>query len=142
MKKHLTILIALLAMLASACAGSVFSLSVGECFDNPGDSGVSGEITTVPMRDCSEPHDNEVYASIIMQNDDFPGEEAASQIAEQGCLDRFEDFVGFDYQTSDFGFSSLTPTRESWAQDDREILCVISNYDGTQKTGTARNAGR
>ena len=36
---------------------------------------------------------------------------------------------------------AISPSEGSWDElDDREVLCLISNYDGTMKTGTAKNA--
>ena len=49
--------------------------------------------------------------------------------------------MGLEYEESSFEFGAVYPTKDSWDElDDREVLCVISNYDGSMKTGTAQNA--
>ena len=62
MARHLKVLIVLGVVLAvaMACTGNVFSLEVGDCFNDP-DSGFE-EVTDVEIVECSENHDNEVYA--------------------------------------------------------------------------------
>ena len=53
--------IAVLAVAAAACSSgeSVFSLELGDCFDDPETFDEVSELDTI---DCSEPHDNEIYA--------------------------------------------------------------------------------
>ena len=49
----------------------VFSLPVGTCFD---DQDEAEAISSVPAVDCSEPHDNEVFALIdYTETDEYPG---------------------------------------------------------------------
>lgn len=54
---------------------------MGGCL-NDGD--VSGEVDTVPVVDCSDPHDSESYASIIMDEGDFPGADEVDTQSEDG----------------------------------------------------------
>ncbi len=110
----------------------VFTIKVGDCL-NDGDAG--GEVSTVPTVDCAEPHDSEAYASIIMDDGDFPGTEAVDDQAVSGCTAEFAPFVGLDYESSAYDFSYYYPTEESWASGDREILCLIVDPDG-QTTGS------
>jgi len=68
--------------------------------------------------------------------------DATGEAAGNGCYDAFAGFVGHDYETSIYGFTTLSPSAESWDQlDDREVLCLIANYDETKKTGSAQNTG-
>ena len=43
--------------------------------------------------------------------------------------------IGLDYETSIYGISHVTPTQLSWEDvDDREVLCLIGNYEVMQPT--------
>jgi len=105
----------------------VFTLRVGDCLN---DADAGEEVETVPTVPCDEPHDSEVYASVIMPDDAFPGQEAIFELADAECLAEFEAFVGGDWDTSPYDFSYYYPTEGSWADGDREILCVIYDPEG------------
>lgn len=114
----------------------VFTLEVGDCLN---DAGVEGEVSEVPTVPCSEPHDSEAYASILMADGDFPGDDVVDDQAVSDCTTEFDAFVGLDYQTSALDFAYYFPTEASWEQGDREILCLI--YDPAGKvTGSLQGA--
>lgn len=116
-----------------------FRIQVGDCLQDPG----SGMIESVDAVPCSDPHALEVYDSFEVSFLEWPGEEAVSEAAGQGCYDRFFPFVGMKYEQSIYDFSSLYPTKDSFEQiDDKEVLCLMSLYEGGTKTGTARNSSR
>lgn len=115
-----------------------FRIRLGDCFQ---DSGLSA-IETVDAVPCSSPHMFEVFAAFNLSGESFPGTERIGQQADDGCYSRFEAFVGIEYEVSKYGLSSITPTAGSWQElDDREVLCLISNYDGSMKIGSARGTG-
>jgi hypothetical protein len=125
-----------------ACAGNVFDLAVGDCFDD-GDIVVGGieEIGDVPMVECSQPHDNEVYAVVTVEGDDFPGEQVIQDQADGVCFGAFEPFVGLDYETSALDFGWLVPTAETWGAGDRVIACFIYRMDLEKVSGTLEGTG-
>jgi len=102
----------------------VFTLRVGDCLN---DADATEEVETVPTTPCDGPHDSEVYASVIMTEDSYPGQDAILERADAECLTEFEAFVGGGYNDSPYDFSYYFPTEGSWSEGDREILCVI--YD-------------
>lgn len=118
-----------------------FRIRLGDCFGETFGSTIE-KVDAVP---CDQSHYYEVYAAFNLPyggDADFPGRIAVDDEADQGCLDRFEPFVGLDYASSIYGIGAITPSAEGWAEvGDREVLCVISNFDGTPKTGTARDTG-
>ncbi len=116
----------------------VFTIKVGNCLN---DSATKNEVTTVPAVDCAHPHDSEAYASITMTDVAFPGADAVKKQAESGCTAKFNSFVGVDYGTSKLAYSYYYPTAVSWAQNDREILCLIADPAG-QTTGSLKGAAR
>ena len=108
-----------------AGAVSVFSLRVGDCFDdhNPGDI---QEVSALP---CGEAHDNEVFA-IFDLDGEWMGDEEVTRLGEEGCHARFDAAIGATYEESVLAFYPMTPTEGSWADlDDREIVCVAYHMD-------------
>jgi hypothetical protein len=116
----------------------VFSIKVGDCLN---DATATGTVTTAPIVPCSTPHDSEAYKSIQMKGGSFPGEAAVKSQAEQGCADAFPGFVGMSYNDSNLKISYYFPTKDSWANGDREILCTVYD-DGVKTTGTLKGADR
>ncbi|MDH4362663.1 MAG: septum formation family protein [Acidimicrobiia bacterium] len=118
-----------------------FTIKVGDCLAG----GVTGEIESVDGVPCEEPHQSEVYYSFAIPEGDgtFPGTEAVQDRADESCLGAFQGFVGIDFETSIYEISTITPTAESWAQlDDREVLCLIGQAEGTLSTGTAKGTAK
>ena len=125
----------------SARQVSVFELRTGDCFDDPTD--LTQVVETVPVVDCSQPHDNEIYFSFDLPDGDFPGEMAVGETADERCFEEFEPFVGIDYFDSELDFFTITPTSGSWAErGDRTVYCAIYNMDLSKLEGSARGAGR
>ncbi len=121
---------------------SVDSLSIGDCFDDPG----GNQIASVNLIDCSEPHEYEIYALVQLTGnaDDFPGDDALFEELADVCFSRFASYVGQDYATSLYDFSGLTPLEESWANGDREGICLVHRFDESgiiKKSSSAADAG-
>ena len=127
-------------------AGSIdaFSLRVGDCFDDSAFSAVAeaDEVQSLPGVPCADPHDNEVYAVFNVDMQTFPSEDELSLLAFDRCYDRFESFVGRDYESSQLDILTLYPTKESWQQmNDREIVCAVFDVDANKLTGSAEGTG-
>lgn len=116
---------------------SAFSINVGDCIVGA----ASGEVSGFEGVPCDQPHDNEVYHTFDLPDGEFPGDAVIEARGTEDCLAEFEPFVGLDFASSIYGVTWLFPTAGSWAQGDREIACLINNFDGTQKTGSARGTG-
>ena len=121
-------------------AGSmdVFQLRVGDCFD---DTDNLDEISSLPAVPCSEPHDNEAYARFDMTIPEYPQGDGMFEMAYDACLDRFEPFVGRDYESSNLDIMTLYPTIESWRQNDREVICAVYDLDADKLVGTVKGLG-
>ena len=62
--------------------------------------------------------------------------------AQQGCTSRFGDFIGTPYQKSRLEVQYLYPTEESWnTQDDREVVCSVTDPKGKITAKTLAGAG-
>ncbi|MDH3431115.1 MAG: septum formation family protein [Gammaproteobacteria bacterium] len=115
-----------------------FSMQIGDCFD---DAGLSDEVSSLPGVPCSEPHDNEVYAVFDLTIETYPDDEALWELANQSCIERFEAFVGIDYDSSSLDVSTMYPTLESWKQDDREVVCAVYDLNANKLTGSVQGSG-
>lgn len=119
-----------------------FSLRMGDCFDNTrslaGDG--AGEVSSLPGVPCSQPHDNEVYAVFNVDYDSFPGDDQMGEMAFDACMQRFEGFVGIDYDSSSLDIATLYPSKDSWSmQKDREVVCALYDMNGNKVTGSAKD---
>jgi len=123
-----------------ACGTSAFDIEVGDCYGAVGD-----EVGSVDTVSCDEPHVYEVFAVVnhsAGDDADYPGESALSTFADEECLAAFEGYVGAAFADSEFFYSFLSPTQESWENGDREIICQLQTQDASEITGSQRNSGR
>jgi len=106
---------------------SVFDLEVGDCFRADSD-----QVESVTVLDCDQPHFYESFALVNHEAGDdepFPGDDAIVEFADTECQAGFEAFVDLDYQSSIWYITSVTPSEETWAQGDREIVCTLNQQD-------------
>src|SRR3990170_2449066 len=120
MPRRIAVLLALIVAVAGACNDaerdgdgqvkssgdvSVNDLRPGDCFDGgPRVAEDAGEeertvnvVTAVP---CDKSHENEVFAVFDPPAPDnalFPGEEAVTKVAQDGCAERFSGYLGTTY---------------------------------------------
>ena len=138
--RRLTMAALISGLVAIACGTSVFDLGVGDCFNDPDNP--TFEVSSVETVECSEAHDNEVYATInYSATDSYPGDSEMFEYAAEACLDPFEAFVGASYISSSLDYAYLTPTQASWNEGDREILCFLYDLDWDKLTGSMRGSG-
>jgi hypothetical protein len=150
--KMMTLLLVVFAVFLTACGGAtrddagtiteggdvdVFTLSVGDCFSTE----ATDEVSNVGGVPCTDPHDSEVFALINYDADssaEWPGQEAIDAFSDEGCVAEFEGFIGIPYSESRYYISYLQPTEGSWANGDREVVCLVVGEDGEQITGSLR----
>jgi hypothetical protein len=117
----------------------VFTLAIGDCFNNLPDS---ESVSSVGVVDCATSHDYEVYSEgSIADADAFPGDDSVSTDADNICFNSYEAFVGVSYDESTLDYSYLLPTEDSWANGDRLVSCLIFDSNGPT-TGTLAGAAR
>lgn len=117
----------------------VFTLQVGDCLN---DADAADTVSEVPVVPCAEPHDSEIYASVILGGDTFPGTDAVLAEGDDQCGTEFDAFIGIPYVESIYDFSYYFPTESSWERGDREILCVIFDPAGQKLTGSLEGIAR
>lgn len=117
--------------------GDVFALQVGDCFDYPD----AEEVMSLPIVPCSEPHDAEAFHAFDLPEGEYPGQEAVNAAVETCIGSPWTAHIGLAYQDSLLELAPLSPTAESWAQGDREVLCAVTDPAG-QVTGSLEAARR
>ena len=121
----------------------VFALQEGDCFTDP----PTGDLQQVEAVPCTEPHTNEVYALFDAEGGEdapFPGDAEIQSQAEDKCLgDLFTEYVGVEFNASEFGATFIAPTQDTWEElDDREVICVAQSGDGSELTESVKDAAR
>jgi putative regulator of septum formation len=121
---------------------SVFALEAGDCFSAESDS-----VESVLVVDCQQPHTYEAYFLFDHEagpDEAFPGDDEILDYADSECQPPFEEFVGKDYESSIWYITSVTPSAETWAAGDREIICTLDQQDANgeaiEVTGSAEGA--
>jgi hypothetical protein len=119
-----------LVITVAACSDndeSVFNAEVGECVETISD--LTGNVIELPETSCDEPHEGEVFLLVEHEgdDDDFPGLSAIEGEAQEECTgDEFEDYTGVSFDETVIDVFLITPTEETWAEGDRESICVLS----------------
>ncbi|MFV0260733.1 MAG: septum formation family protein [Acidimicrobiales bacterium] len=114
-----------------------FDLRVGDCFEDPGD----GEVGSVYVVPCDQPHGFEVYYSFDLPDGAMPQGQDMEDAWVSGCLSQFEPFVGSPFDSSTLDISAIYPTDDTWDGGDREVLCSVTPYSGGQTVGSAGGTG-
>ena len=96
-----------------------------------------GDVTPIS---CEQPHDNEAYAAFDLPDGEYPGDAQVLAEGSARCLERFEGFVGVPYDSSGYDVDALTPTRLTWDDGDRRVVCILFLVNGEQSTGTAQGS--
>lgn len=87
---------------------------------------------------CTGPHDAELYWAEIIGGDTHPGSASLSTTADDVCSERFASFVGSAPGTSGHTYQAAVPTEQSWANGDRDLICMVIAADGSPLTGSAQ----
>jgi hypothetical protein len=127
---------------ARADDADIFSLEVGDCisaFD-------AGEVASVSVIPCTDSHEMEIFARFQIDEDEFPGDEETGTIANDGCVEEFEAFIGVPYNQSELFVSYLYPNEDTWGNGDREVLCTVYELGDNDKplevTGSLQGTSR
>lgn len=111
-------------------------LRPGDCTaDNLGEK-TYFEVTVTP---CSTAHYFEAFAEFDLDTGSFPGLTEVGRLADTGCADRFESYVGVPYADSRLEVLFLHPIESSWTLN-RTVTCLVST--GSRSTGTLEGAKR
>lgn len=115
-----------------------FNIRVGDCFDNA--DAANDEVSDLPGVPCAQPHDYETYAVFDVSIDSYPSEEEMADIAFESCIQRFDSFVGLEYESSVLEVITMYPTTESWQQNDREVVCALYDMNEQKLVGSTKGS--
>jgi hypothetical protein len=114
---------------------SYTSLSIGDCF-NPRTGALSGRVTKV---NCSKPHRDEAVGVFELDDGPYPGAVGVADIANPRCQDFERSYLGAP--PSGLQLAWLYPSRSSWSDGTRTVVCSLRNRDGTKRIGSLRGGG-
>lgn len=87
-----------------------------------------GQVRTVKLGSCSQPHMAEVYAVFDVPGGPYPGDAELSRVGEAGCLDRLTTFVSAAREPA-FDAFYLVPLKSSWDRGERDVQCILTTED-------------
>lgn len=114
----------------------VGSIRIGDCLAKEPSSSVQ---ITVKLTPCSGPHREEAYANFDLPDGDFPGQAEVDRLADAGCFERFEKYVGVPLDESELQVVYMRPYEDSWDVD-KGVTCMVS--EGKASTGSLKGANR
>ncbi len=104
---------------------NVFSLAVGDCFDNPAGATTVDTVTAIP---CNQPHNAQIFAHFHLTGSDFnyPGTAAVTKLATDGCNARIGS-VNKAETTNAMSVRLIFPVEGAWIAGQRTVNCMILN---------------
>lgn len=115
--------------------------SIGDCFT----VGTADQIEQVPIVDCAEEHDSELFARVDMApafGSAFAGTDPMFDWLMAECIDRFRDYAGEPYETSPYWVDVYIPTSEAWSAGDRNGVCTLVVVDENLNVISTTGSGR
>lgn len=128
-------------VLLSGCSllrGEAPTADVGDCIQQ--ELLAEEQVTEIPVVECTEEHDSQVFAVFDAREGDYPSEEEWLDIVAEGCLPDFGEFVGVGFADSELLVAPLTPSESVWDAGDREVICVAS-LEGETTTESFEDSG-
>jgi len=115
-------------------SSSYRDLSVGDCLEDPG-----SRVFRVSTQSCSRRHERQVFAIIndpAPRSAPFPGSTPIRTLADRECSARSARFASVPNR-ADLRVFFLVPSETSWEKDDnRRIICMFGNRNGSPLTGS------
>jgi hypothetical protein len=107
---------------------SVFSLAVGDCFNNPTTSTGVRSVAAIP---CTQPHNAQVYSKFQLSGSNFsyPGSSKTVRLAENGCNGRLS-VIDKSKTTNDMTVRFLYPEEGAWIDGQRTVSCLVVDQAG------------
>jgi hypothetical protein len=107
---------------------NVFSLGVGDCFNNPA---TTQDVATVTAEPCNQSHSAQIYAKFNLTGSNFsyPGTAIVSQLASTGCTVRTAD-VDRSKVTNAMTVHFFFPDQTAWLNGRRTVACMVADQSG------------
>ncbi len=104
---------------------SIFSLRVGDCFQNPAEGHSTLTVTEVTATPCTTPHNAQVFAQFKSTDATYPGQQAMIVESSRGCQARVSTSLDKSKLTSTMSLHFLFPESAAWTSGQRSIACVV-----------------
>lgn len=135
---------AIMGLALSACSSMPFNnrtqsteLAVGQCLLVP----LNSQVNSVATTECTEAHTGEVYSVTTLKNDTMPSRDEMDELVYNTCYETFEAYVGTPPEETTLDYTAMSPTKQTWAKGDREIVCIAVRTDDEQLTASVRDSG-
>lgn len=100
---------------------SVFDVRVGDCLNDLEETDLEFSVNVTP---CAKSHDAEAVSQFDLREGDWPGMPYVTREAERNCLNQVDSAAANAPRRGEVEAFYLHPTEQSWARDDREVLCI------------------
>ncbi|MFD9337236.1 DUF4190 domain-containing protein [Streptomyces sp. NPDC060028] len=116
-------------------------LRAGECFNVPGGD-LLDEDPFVYRIACTQVHHAEVTSSTLLTQPVYPGAEQLRKSAADECWKAQDAYAMDTWALPDYAeMFYFSPSRESWRDGDRQLLCVIGTTGEEQRGSLRKDAG-
>jgi hypothetical protein len=115
---------------ASSQSVDPFTLTTGDCFDNPTPTaGQTQTVTTVVQTSCTAPHNAQIFATFTVSGSrlSYPGDAKMHSLASNGCTSRVQPSLNGGKLTHSMSIRFLYPLQPAWLGGHRTISCIVYN---------------
>lgn len=95
--------------------------------------GFEADLEFLKLVDCTMPHSFEIAGTAQRSEAPgaaFPGDRVLDFESHTACRPAFEEWVGRTYDGEDLAIETIVPSRSTWRDGDREVVCLIGGVDG------------
>jgi len=127
---------------ASSQSVDPFTLTTGDCFDNPTPTpGQTQTVTTVVQTACDQPHNGQIFATFNVSGSalSYPGDAKMHSLASSGCTARIKASLDGTKLTDSMSIRFLYPLQGSWLGGHRTISCIVFNPTPTLKSSLLKS---
>ncbi|WP_190620545.1 DUF4190 domain-containing protein [Streptomyces venezuelae] len=115
-------------------------LRAGDCFNVPGGDLVDERPVTYRI-DCAQVHHGEVTAARELQAPVVTGSREADRASEDACWKAQDEYAMDTWALPEYAeMFYYAPSRQSWSQGDRTLLCVIGTTDEDRRGSLRKDA--
>lgn len=109
----------------------------GPCYDL---EVAGGRVTAWTEVSCDGPRDVEAFFWADFREDVFPGDEYLAVAAADTCGEAFAVYVGTTVDQSRYAVDWLVPSESTWANGDRQAVCLVVSGVDSPLTGSVKGS--
>lgn len=116
-------------------------MQAGDCFNVPGGDFLDESLFVYKVG-CAKVHHGEVTSSTLLDDALFPGVEEMRKSAARTCWKAMDDYAMDTWALPSYAdVFHFSPSRDSWRQGDRRLLCVIGTAEKGHRGSLRKDAG-